>query len=60
VNRHHDHGNSDKGKHFIGAGLQFQRFGPLSSWWEVWWLERAEFCIQIIKQQEDQMALGLP
>ena len=22
--RHHDHGNSYKGKHFIGAGLQFQ------------------------------------
>ena len=23
---HHDHGNSSKGKHFIGAGLQDQRF----------------------------------
>ena len=24
VKRHHDHGNSYKGKHFIGAGLQFR------------------------------------
>ena len=30
----HDHGNSYKGKHFIGADLQVQRFSPLSSWWE--------------------------
>ena len=31
--KHHDHGNSYKGKHFIeGARLQFQRFSPLSSW----------------------------
>jgi hypothetical protein len=36
VKRHHDQGNSYKGKHLIGAGLQFQRFGPLSSWWEAW------------------------
>jgi hypothetical protein len=33
-NRHHDQGNSYKGKHLIGAGLQFQRFSPLLSWWE--------------------------
>ena len=26
VKKCHDHGNSYKGKHFIGAGLQFQRF----------------------------------
>jgi hypothetical protein len=32
--RHHDQGNAYKGKHFIGAGLQFQKFGPLSSWWK--------------------------
>ena len=25
-----------KKKHLIGAGLQLQRFGPLSSWWEAW------------------------
>jgi hypothetical protein len=31
VKRHHDHGNSYKGKHFTGAGFQFQRFNPLSS-----------------------------
>jgi hypothetical protein len=34
VKRHHDHGNSSEGKHLIGAGLQVQRFSPLSSWWE--------------------------
>jgi len=32
VNRHHDHGKSYKG-HLIGAGLQVQRFCPLSSRW---------------------------
>ena len=32
----HEHSNSYKGKHFIGAGLQFQRFSPLSSWQEAW------------------------
>ena len=31
VKRHHDLDNSYKGKHFIVAGLQFQRFAPLSS-----------------------------
>jgi hypothetical protein len=31
VNRHHDHGNSYKGQYLIGAGLQVQRFSPLSS-----------------------------
>ena len=30
VKRHHDHGNSYKGNHLIGAGLQFQR---LETWW---------------------------
>jgi hypothetical protein len=25
-----------KKKHFIGAGLQFQRFSPLLSWQEAW------------------------
>ena len=33
VKRHHDHSDSYKGQHLIGAGLQFQRFSPLSSWW---------------------------
>ena len=32
VKKHHDQGNSYKDKHLIGAGLQFQRFSPLSSW----------------------------
>jgi hypothetical protein len=36
VRRHHLHSNSYKGRHLIGAGLQFQRFDPLSSWWEAW------------------------
>jgi hypothetical protein len=31
MNRHHDQGNSYKGQHLIGAGLQVQRFSPLSS-----------------------------
>ena len=34
VKRHHDQGNSYKAKHFIGAGLQVQKFSPLSSWQE--------------------------
>ena len=34
--RHHDHGNSYKGKHLIEACLQFQRFIPLSSIQEAW------------------------
>lgn len=37
--RHHDHRNFYKWKHLIGvATLQFQRFGPLSSWRSPWWL----------------------
>jgi hypothetical protein len=36
VKGHHYHGNSYKGKHFIGAGLQFHRLSPLSSWWVAW------------------------
>ena len=31
--RHHDQVNSSKGKHLIGACLEFQRFSPLLSWW---------------------------
>ena len=36
MKRHHDHGNSYKRKHLIGAVLQFQRFSPLSLWQEAW------------------------
>ena len=36
VKRHHDHGNSYKGKHLAGAGLHLQRFCQLSSWQEAW------------------------
>ena len=32
VERCHDHINSYKEKHLIGAVLQFQRFSPLSTW----------------------------
>jgi hypothetical protein len=35
VKRHHDQNNSYKDKHLIGAGLEFQRFSPLS-WPEAW------------------------
>jgi hypothetical protein len=36
VKRHQDQGNSYKGKHLIGAVLQFHQFSPLSSWQEAW------------------------
>ena len=36
VKGQHVQGNSYNRKHLIGADLQFQRFSPLSSWWEVW------------------------
>ena len=36
VKGHNGQGNSYKGKHLIGAGLQIQRFSPLSSWQEAW------------------------
>jgi hypothetical protein len=34
VMKYYDQANSYKGKHLIGAGLQFQRFSLLSSWQE--------------------------
>jgi hypothetical protein len=34
VNRHHDQGKSYEGQHIFGAGLQVQKFSPLSSRWE--------------------------
>ena len=37
VKRHHDRGSSYQGQHLIGAGLQFQRFNPFSTWQEAWW-----------------------
>ena len=36
VKRHCEQGNVPKEQHLIGAGLQLQRFSPLSSWWEAW------------------------
>ena len=35
MKKDHDCDNSYKEKHLIEAGLQFQRFSPLS-WWEAW------------------------
>ena len=32
----HDQGNSYKGQHLFGAGLEFQSFSPLLSWREAW------------------------
>lgn len=37
LKRHHDQDNSYQRKHFIGAGLQFQRFSPLSTWQGAGW-----------------------
>jgi hypothetical protein len=34
MNRHYDQGKSCKEQHLIGAGLQVQRFSPVSSRWE--------------------------
>jgi hypothetical protein len=36
VKGYHDQGNTYQCKHLIGAGLQLQRFSPLSSWQEAW------------------------
>ena len=36
LKRQHGHSNFYKEKHLIVAGLQFQRFSTLSSWWEAW------------------------
>ena len=36
VKRHHDQGNSYIGNNLIEAGLQFQRFSPLSLWQKTW------------------------
>lgn len=37
VKRQHGQGSSYKGKHFIGAGIQFQSFSALSLWQEAGW-----------------------
>jgi hypothetical protein len=34
MKRYHGQGNSYKGQHLIGAGLQVQKFNPLSSRWK--------------------------
>lgn len=36
VNRHHDQGIPYKGRHFIAAGLQLQKFSPLTLWQKAW------------------------
>ena len=52
MNRHHEHGNSYKGQHFIGAGIQVQRFSPLSS-------RREQGLIQAGMAQEELRVLRL-
>lgn len=54
------------GKHLLGAGLQFQRHSPLTSWQWAWQHtcrhgtgELAEFYIQILRQQTDRVTLRL-
>ena len=66
VNRHQDHGNSYKEKYLIGAGFQFQRFSPLSPWWEAWQhagrhgaRERAESSMSCSKQEETETCISL-
>jgi len=35
-----DQGKSYKGKHLVGSVLQVQKFNQLSSWWEVWQMNK--------------------
>jgi hypothetical protein len=65
VKRHHYHGNSYKGKHLIGAGLQFQRFSPLSCQ-EAWWHtgrhnagEVVDTSTLIGRQEQERLTLSL-
>lgn len=37
MKKHPEPRNSSKGKHLLGAGLQFQKLNPWSSWQEVLW-----------------------
>lgn len=37
MKKHHDHGNSYKGKHLFGGWFAVQSFSLLSSWWEASW-----------------------
>jgi hypothetical protein len=37
VKRRHGYSNDYKGKFLTMAGLQFQRYTPLSPWKEAWW-----------------------
>ena len=59
MKRHHDHGNSYKGKYLPGAGLQVQIFSPISSWRAAW--QRAGRCVAeklLIVLQLDPRAAG--
>jgi hypothetical protein len=66
VERHHNHGNSYKGIHLIEAGLQFQKFSPLSLWQEAWWQagihgarEELRVLIFIYRHQQETVILGI-
>jgi hypothetical protein len=66
---HHDNSNSCKGRHLIGASLQFQRFSSLLSWQEAWWptdrhwarevLERSTSCLIGSKKRHLAIRPGL-
>jgi hypothetical protein len=52
VKRHHDQGDSCKEQHLVGAGLQAQRFSPLSS-------RQEHGSIQVGMEQEELRVLHL-
>jgi hypothetical protein len=58
VKKHHDQGSSHKGKHLIGAGLQFQRLSPLSGAWHR--VGRNTFWSEGNQQETDSSTLGRP
>ena len=52
MNRHHDQGNSYKGQHLTGAGLQFQRFSPLKLWQETHGREHGSVQAHMVPEKE--------
>jgi hypothetical protein len=68
VKRPDDHDNTYKRKHLVGAGLQFQKFGPLSSWHRAWLntgthgvgMVTESSIFGLCRQQEEIKIMGLP
>ena len=67
MKRHHDQGNSYKGKILIEGGLKFQRFSSLSSWmermvaWRQTWGRRIqEFYILFWRKQQESVFFRKP